>query len=886
MRKLTVAVATLILAGWRMDAATVFDVLPPAGHDGGVPTLDKVVGFAWGEDITDPDQIGRYAQALAASVPAKVRLLDYGRSLEGRPLVLLVVGSPANLARLDALEAALERLGDSRSTSSAQADQAVRELPAVVWIQCSVHGDEASGADAGLALAYHLASGTGPEIERILAGALVFVDPMENPDGRARFVGSVRAARGPRPDPEPAAAEHVQPWPGGRVSHDLFDLNRDWFALSQPETVARVAAMLRYHPTVAADLHEMGPEMGYYFAPPAEPRHPLLEGPAFALLDVLGRANAAAFDARGFRYWTREVFDAFYPGYGDSWPALTGAAGMTFEEASSRGLATRLKDGTTLTYADGVERHLLAAFTTCLTTADNRERFLRAWYDYRRAAVAEGQRGPVRAYQIGDGKDALKAAELAEQLTRQGIEAFRVKAEAGGVPIGSYVVPLAQPLGRLARALLDRGPSMGAAFEKEQERRDSKRMSDEIYDVTAWSLPLLWATPAKPLASLPQGLGMEPVARGETIEGSLNGPGRVAFLMAWTGDASARALSQLLRQGVKVAVATKPFTLGGRAFDRGTIVVRRAANGDGLQERLEAVARATGATFVGTETGYADSGVDLGSTSVVSLKAPRIAVAWDVPTAAQSAGDLRWALERHLEYPVSAVRTSSLAQTDLSQFDVIVLPDSWEHGGSYASVFGEDGAKRLASWVSEGGVLVAVGYGAGFLTSDKVGLLASKLEKRQGAEPTPEKGKVEKGDDAPAAGERAFDYERAIRPAEEDPPLVPGSILRVDLDTESVLAAGFPGGSVDVLADSRRVFAPLKLDRGSNVGVYAGPGSLVEAGFVLAASREQLPKKAYLMLQETKRGKVVAFAEDPAARGLTRATMLLFANAVFFGPAY
>ena len=875
-----VLVAVAALAGGPLE------VLPRAVHDPAVATVEKVLGFSWGDEITDPAQVVRYAQALAASAPSRVRLIEYGRSQEGRPLLLLVIASARNLGRWDEVQAGLAELGDPRSLSRARAAELMHDLPAVVWIQCSVHGDEASGADAGLALAYQLASGGGPEIDRILANTIVVVDPVENPDGRARFVEANRQACGPEPDAEPASAEHVQPWPGGRVSHDLFDLNRDWFVLSQPETAARVAAMLRYHPIVAADLHEMGAEEGYYFAPPAVPRHPLLEGEGDALVDLLGRGNAAAFDAHGFRYWTREIFDAFYPGYGDSWPGLNGAVGMTFEQASSRGLLTRLKDGSLLTYADGVGHHLLAAFTTCLTTADNRERFLHGWYAFRQTAVAEGERGPARAYVLGDGRDPAAAEELGELLARQGIEALRVTSGQAGAPTGSVLVPLAQPLGRLARILLDRGVSMGKAFEKEQARRDAKRRPDEIYDITAWSLPLLWAVPAKTLAAVPQGLGLEPLKPGDRRAGTVTGEGKVAFLLPWTDESSVRALARLLREGVKAAVAGKAFTVQGREFAPGTVVVRRAANEPGLRRRLEEIAQSTGAEFVGADTGYADTGIDLGSTNVVALKAPRVAIAWDAPTSPLSAGGLRWAFERAFGYPVSAVRASTLAHADLAHFDVIVLPDSWERDGSYAAALGEDGVKRLAAWVKEGGTVVAVGGGAAFLTGEKVGLLASKLEKRLGSEPQPEKGKPAKAEDAAPTGDRAFNYDSAVRPAEEEPPLVPGAILRVELDPEELLAAGFADGQVDVLVDSRRVFTPLKLDRGSNVGVYAGPDDLVQAGFVLPASREQLPHKAYLMLQGWQRGKVVAFAEDPVSRGLTRATMLILANAVFFAPAY
>ena len=884
-RRLAVAVAVVLLAQGRARAADVLDVLPDSVHDPAVAVPEKVLGFGWGEEITDPDQVARYAQALAASAPGRVRLVEYGRSAEARPLILLFVASPEHLARLDAIEADLVRLGDPRAVSPGEAEALLGRLPAVVWIQCSVHGDEASGGDAGLALAYHLAAGRGAEVERILDGAVVVVDPMQNPDGRARFVAATRQARGARPDPEPAAAEHVQPWPGGRVSHDLFDLNRDWFALSQPETAARVAAMLRFHPTVAADLHEMGSEQGYYFAPPAAPRHPLLAGPGVTLVDALGRANAAAFDAHGFRYWTREVYDAFYPGYGDSWPALGGTVAMTFEEATTRGLAVELKDGTAISYADAVRHHLLAAFTTCLTAAGERERYLRGWFAYRQTAVAEGRRGPARAYVLGDGSDPASALALGELLAREGVEAARVTAGREGVPAGSVVVGLDQPLGRLARVLLDPGASMGEAFEREQERLDALRRNDEIYDITAWSLPLLRGVAARTLQALPAGLGTEPIEVGAHVAGGVAGEGRVAFLLPWRGETPVRALARLLQGGVKVAVAEKPFNLAGRRFDTGTLVIRRAGNPDDLRRRLEEIARETGAGFIGADTGYSDSGIDLGSTHVVTLKAPRVAVVWDAPTSPPSAGGLRWAFERVFGYPVSAVRASSLGHADLSRFDVVVLPDSWERGGSYAGTLGEEGSKRLVSWVNEGGTVVAVGSGASFLTGEKVGLLASRLEKRQGAEPAAGKEKAEKGAD-PAPGGRSPRVQDSVRPSDEEPPLVPGSILRVVLDTESVLAAGFPGGTVDALVDSRLVFAPLKLDRGSNVGVYAGPDALVRAGFVLAASREQLPGKAFLMVQGCQRGKVVAFAEDPVSRGLTRSVMLLLANAVFFGPAY
>jgi hypothetical protein len=879
-------------------AGGFWDVLPAAQRDARVPELPVVTAFAWGEGITDPDQVVAYARALAAAAPQRVRLVEYARSLEGRPLVYLILSSPETMAALDAVRARLLAAGDPRTVPAAERERLLASLPAVAWILCSVHGDETSGGDAGLALAYHLASATSPEVEGILAGTLVIIDPVQNPDGRARFLGSWRQARGIAADAEPYSAEHSQPWPGGRVSHDLFDLNRDWFAQTHPETAGRVAAMLEWPPMVVADLHEMGAEQGYFFAPPAKPRNPLVTDEQAALWDVLGRANAAAFDAHGWRYWTREVFDSFYPGYGESWPFFSGAVGMTFEQASSRGLATRLKDGSILRYAEAVQHHLVAAYTTCRTVAEQRGRFVTAWSDYRAAAVEQGRRGPRRAFVLEEARDPLRAWGLADLLARQGVEVHRARESRGAVKAGAWVVPLDQPLGRLAAVLLEKQVSMGEPFEKEQERRAEKRMPDEIYDLTAWPLGLLWGVPVTGVSDAATGLALERLVPGTVPTGLVSGDGTVAYLLRWNGPAAVRAVSRLLRAGVKVAVAEKPFTLGGARYESGTAIVRRAGNPEDLRATLAAIAKETGVTFVGTTTGYVEEGTDLGSNTVHALEAPRVALLWDAPTSPTGAGHLRYAVERTFGYPVSAVRTASLAFADLSHFDVILLPDTGP--GGYDRVLGEDGGRKLASWVRDGGVLVAVGDGAAWLCGEKVGLLATKPEKRGGpskekAQPTdgsgdkppekPEDGPPEKPGGRPPE-RTSFDYDRFVTPDDEQPPSVPGAVMRVTLDAEHFLAAGFPDRAADVLVASRLILSPLKLDKGVNVGVYAGPNELVQSGFVLKASREQLPAKAYLVMQRHGRGKVVAFAEDPATRGFTMASMMLLANAVFLAPAF
>ena len=386
-----------------LTLATALAVPSPVGpqtrYDPRIPTLKQVTDHELGEEISSPDEIGAYLKALAAAAPDRARVVEYARSEEGRPLRVLVLGSPERLARLEAVQRELRALADPRSVPTAEADRLVRELPAVVWLLHAVHGNEISSPDAALALAHHLlAAQDDPGADLVRRETIVLVDPLQNPDGRARFLASNALGRAARPDPEPASAEHDEPWPGGRGNHYLFDMNRDWFAQAQPETRGRLRLFLDWYPHVTVDLHEMGGDSTYYFAPPARPVNPHFSRAQQDWLDSFGRAIAARFDAAGQAYFVREVFDSFYPGYGESWPMGHGAVGMTFEQASARGLVWRREDDTRLTYLDGIRNHFRAALATVETAARGREKLLRDFLDFRRAAVRDGEQGPVRQY--------------------------------------------------------------------------------------------------------------------------------------------------------------------------------------------------------------------------------------------------------------------------------------------------------------------------------------------------------------------------------------------------------------------------------------------------------------------------------------------------------
>jgi hypothetical protein len=869
-----------VLAFCLVSVAASAQVLQPnVTYDASIPTLKSVVGHDHGDAITTPDQIGRYLDALSTAAPDRTRLVQYATSWEGRPLHYLVIGSAARISRLDDVKRGLQTL----ATGSPETDRLIAELPVVVLLIHGVHGNEISSSDAALAEAYHLlAARNNADVDLTLRDALVIIDPMQNPDGRQRFVTTNLLGGAVEPDSNPQSAEHDEPWPGGRVNHYLFDMNRDYFALSQRETQGRVKTMLEWYPQVVVDLHEMGGNSSYYFAPPADPFNPLITDAQRKDLELFGRANAAEFDRRGFAYFVREVYDAFYPGYGDSWPTFHGSIAMTYEQASPRGLTFKREDGTILTYKQAVTHHFTAAVTTATTAAKNRERLLRDFLEYRRSAITLGQKG-TREYLIAPGRDAARSHRLAKLLAAQGIvvkqaeEAFTAGTQQ--MPRGTFIVPLAQPAGRLVRNLLDPDIKMDEAFIKEQDRRRKARLNDQIYDVTAWSLPLMYdvdIVASDRVASV----RMRDVRADEPLSSPTQAPpaGTIGYLMPW-GSGAATAAVEALRAGIRMITADETFTHSGRQYPTGTAFIRFAGNPEGAAARMREIAGKHGAELVPISETWTEQGISLGSGRTAALRQPRVLLAWDTPTSSLSAGWARYTLEQRFGIPVTAMRTSTLQNFDMSDYDVLVLPS-----GTFT--FNDDALRRLKDWIRNGGTLITMAEATRWAARDRVGLLSTDPLYRDG---TPQKDAPEGsgsggGSGSSGAGQKPdltkpLDFEKAIQPEREQPENLAGAMLRINLYPYHWLTAGLDG-EIQVIVEGTRVFAPLKLDAGVNVGVYAPVEKLVASGFVWKEALPLLASRSYLMHEPSGRGHVIAFAEDPNYRAYAEATELLFVNAV------
>ena len=863
-----------------------FEFWPGTSYDAKVPTFQQVLGYEPGDKVTSFAGVVRYMEALAAANPARMKMFDYGQTWEGRKLIFAAVGSEANLRRLAEIRASMQRIADPRKTPEAEARRLMTGLPAVVWLSYGVHGNEISSPDAALLTAYHLLAARGSKtVDGILENVLVLIDPVQNPDGRDRFVNYFEQARGLEPDASPVSAEHQEPWPGGRVNHYLFDLNRDWIALTQPEILNQVKVLREWLPLVYVDLHEMGGDSTYFFSPESDPYNPNLTKEQREALKIFGQNNAKWFDQYGFDYFTRENYDAFYPGYGASWPLYYGAIAMTYEQASVRGLVLRRSDESLMTFRDSVRHHFVASVSTLEAAAANREKLLTGFYQYRSTAVAEGASEPVKEYILPRGRDAAATDKLAGILVDHGIEVKRATApfRAGNrdYATGTYVVSMAQPSKRLIRTLLDPQTPMDQKFVEAEEARRKLRQRSEIYDVTAWSLPLMFNVEA--VASDAAAQGSFEAAKAVRVQpGELRGgKASVAYLAQWGSAAAGRLLAGALRENILVHTTDRPFAQNGVRYPAGSLIFKVTGNPADLGDRLARLARKTGADVYATSSGWVDEGVNFGSRYVMPVKRPAIAMIWDSPAGSGSAGATRFVLERQYGYPVTAIRASQIASAELARFQVLILPE----GGAYASQMGEGGIARLKAWVQGGGTVVALGSAVNFLAATNVGLL--DLVQENALRETEEKKPPERTNGRLPGTSIASetDYEKLIRTTTELPDSAPGTLVRARLHPEHWLTAGM-GDAVYAMLEGRAIYAPVKADKGVNAAYFDAADKLVASGYLWSENRKQLAFKPLAVAEQSGRGVVVGFTQDPNFRAMLDGMNVMFLNAVFRGPAH
>ncbi|MDQ7086346.1 MAG: M14 family metallopeptidase [Acidobacteriota bacterium] len=696
-----------------------------------LPTPAAFTGVEIGARPWHHDQVLAYLRRLAELSP-RARMLEYGRTHEGRAMVVFAVGAPEVVEDLEAFRRRHAALTEPAGPVD---PAALEQARAVAWMAYGIHGDELSSTDAAVALAYLLVAGEGGLAARLRSEVLVLIDPCENPDGRERFLAQVAAFAHRRPSEDPNDLSHTNVWPWGRGNHYLFDLNRDWFTMVHPES-RRSAEIARWNPQLMVDSHEMGPESSYLFSPPRHPFNPHRPFYLRAWAQRFSADQARALDARGFGYYTGEWNEEFFPGYGSSWAAYRGAIGILYEMSQTDGTAVRKRSGARRNFAQAVLHQLTSSVANLETLAVHRKQVLADFIEKRREWIVRARKAGPRAWVVDRGLFPERVDHLAELLDAQGIRFSRLAEPAvvGGLvdgmeggetraslAAGSLLVPTDQAAGPLVRVLFDPHVAMSAAFLREEREYLERGKGSRLYETTAWSLPLAYGLRAYWSAALPSG----PWSTFDPPEprGRLEGPRRgFGFLVDGSADRSAALAAELMREGLTLRRARDPFRVAGRGYPAGSLLVVREENPENLVEILEAAAERHRLTIVGTATADSQEGPDLGGGRFDLLRRPRIAVLTGMPIAPASYGAVWHLLDEALDQPFTALDVGRLGRVDLSRYNVIVLPPLMTGAKAFRSLLGKAGLGAIRQWVEAGGTLIGLGASAVFVAEEDSGL--------------------------------------------------------------------------------------------------------------------------------------------------------------------
>ncbi len=817
-----------------------------------IPSPEEFLGYEIGSFHTRHDRIVSYMQELAR-LSDRATYQEIGMTYEHRVMPVLTVTSPDNHTNLESL-----RVQHLEATSSPGTGA---DLPAVVHLGYGVHGNETSSSEAAMLTAYWLVAGSGPEVSRYLQEGIFHIEPVLNPDGRDRHTHWANSNRAQPFVSDPVDREHNEVWPGGRTNHYWFDMNRDWLPLVHAESRARIDFHHSWRPQVVTDYHEMGTSSTYFFEPskPVGSWNPLL--PERLYTDITMRFAddwAESLDEIGSLYFTKEVYDNTYPGYGSTYPNFLGGLGLVFEQASSRGHIQESSHHGVLTFAFAIRNHVRTSIATVETAIEERAVLREYQQEFFASAITEGTDDPVIGWIFGDAMDASLNRAFIDLLLHHRIEVYEsdspMEVEDRTFALGtSWVVPASQEQYRLARSI----------FERTDTFADSV-----FYDASAWTTSLAYGMPDAEVRD-----GVLPM--GELVDGVPStsvqnvAASRVAYLLDWRDSGAATALRVLLENDVHVEMTMAPLTAqtagGVVEFSRGSISVPVAVQpidaGD-LRNIVNQAGMAGEVQFYGVDTGYSVAGVDLGSRNFRPVRPPRVLLPIGDGVSGYEAGQLWHLLDQRIGLAVTKVDVSDIGRVDWADYNVLVLVS-----GNLSYLSGNR-LDQLKAWVRGGGTVIAVRNAAAWAAQNGLtpNIGAPSFGAPASEQPTSENQTARRdfADAANAGGAQA----------------IGGSIWAADLDLTHPLGFGYQSRSLPVWRDHAMFFAPSE-------NAYSTVAQLTDdphlSGYISDENEARLANSPSVMADRLGGGSVVLLIDNPNFRGYWRGTTRLFLNALFFG---
>ncbi|MBX2953542.1 MAG: zinc carboxypeptidase [Leadbetterella sp.] len=799
-------------------------------YDSKIPTPKEFLGYEVGEQHATPYEVNAYFRELARHSD-RMKVETYGRSFENRELLLVTFTSPANLANLENIKAEHKKLANPDLSKGLK----IKDMPVVIWMGYSVHGNEASAINASLLAGYHLAAAQGPEIDALLKDAVILVDPCLNPDGATRFSTWVNSNKSQTLVSDGNSREFRETWPNGRTNHYWFDLNRDWLYQQLPESRGRLVKFYDWRPNILTDHHEMGTNSSFFFQPGIPARtHPITPRSNIDMTSRIGTYHAKALDKIGSAYYTKENYDDFYYGKGSTLPDVNGSIGILFEQASSRGHLQESINGP-VSFPFTIRNQFVTTLSTLQAGKELRQDLLA----YQKDFYAQKATGDVKAYMFGGSNDPISTWEMVNMLKRNQVDVYRVtRAEKiNGLDFSkedAYVVPLDQPQHRLITSM----------FEKRTTFQDSA-----FYDISAWTTPLCMNVPyteVKGALSLGQKVEDNPFPAGKVV-----GNSSLAYLYEWDSYFASRATYELLSKGYVLKYATEPFTVlidgKEKEFSYGTIQV----TGKGARQLLETLAARDGITFYAQSTGLTEKGINLGSEKFRVMEKPSILMITGDGVDANDAGEVWHLLDTRVNLPLTFADISTVNRVNLSKYSHIVL----NHGR-----YSELSAEQIKNYVESGGTLIALGDGATWAARNKIGSASFKA----GAAPDT------RGKKLPYASQNNINGAMSTA----------GTIFEARIDVSHPLCYGYKQTYLPVFKVNNTVFEDTQNAFNTPVMFTENP---LMAGYVHPKNLERIRKSPAVIAQRTGSGQVISFTDNPNFRAFWYGTNKLFLNAIFFG---
>ena len=890
---------------------------------------NKFLDFDYATRVATPEQITSALRSWADQSD-RLKVIEYARSHENRPLHAVFISSPENLKNLNSIKDKISQLADARNTNDRKAKTLINELPAVAWMAYSIHGNETSGADAALGVIYHLIASKDDDILELLDDMVIIVDPLMNPDGRARFAKNLEQYRGTAPNYDDQSLIHTGDWPYGRTNHYYYDLNRDWVYLTQPETQGRVALINEWKPQILVDAHEMGAQDTFMTGPAREPINKNLDYDLIKWGNVFAKDQGNEFDRRSWRFYTGEWHEDLYPGY-SFYVSFRGTLGILYEQSRMAEDGVRRPEGTIQSYKESVHHQFVSTMINLDTLKSNSKAMYNDYWDGRKYNVSNNSKYSNRSYVVlaTDNKGRLNA--LSEKLIAQDIEIYKNEKPINvtnalkqngttvseyTIPPGSMIIPNNQPEAPLISAILEFDAEIDDEVLIEEKQKRIKNGSSIMYDTTAFNFTMMFGLPA---ITVPQELkaGLkEWTPSPEILEVNED-----AIIWAVDGkdDRSVAFAARLLEQNIQVRVIDKKSTLSGHVLSRGSVAVIAMDNptSNNLHEIIKTVATDLNISVVSIESGFGPKELpDWGGRHFRLLKKPQIAILSHAGFSSYDVGVSWWSLDHHLGIRHSQLNSSLTGYGDLRRYNTIVLPSGNPDLGDYAK-------KMLMDWVKQGGTLIANNRSTrSIISNDGMGSVKSlsatfDKSKSYNIDLMREIYSIEENIDISNANENKVDTEikypwessdvnyskeqLEMRDKWQSTLMPSGAIVSARADTEHWLTFGAEDvvpvlyGNYPILMTGGNSQAALRIgelipNKDSDTKtinwsqIPSGYDLNVRmSGLVWPEASQRIANSAYLTREKVGKGQIILFSGEPNFRGSARGTNRLWLNAVIYG---